>query len=649
MTGARRLVSLAIASLAIGTQYDAAAVEWEWDDYQAIQLSITSPQDNELFPTGASAVLTFTGVDEDKKRCLPAGVWEEFEDSVTYTWSGAGEFDPEVSIPDPAEGPNYTADWTAPYTAGSHAIQLTANDEGSVGQDNKDSQLVAARNVKTGHLDELSGNYPNKPGGAIAAEDGDPDPKLYIPQSATATFTASATAEGFADGWPRWTWVLNGGGWERDLDNGDPTGTLKPTAPSTDGQIKAFYGLKPNRVYYQVDFDVYCVKLVELTASEGDSSVTSQATDRLKIARNRSATLTATFFPDDAPDYSKSSLTWKVTDKPQGANPTVGGDPTAFASATDGDYTVAGWLDVSGDDTVDAAESSGELLINVSQALIRFADAVIDVFDKESTYSRTFTVEIDDPSQADENVDVTLTRTDGTSQFTKLTGANDSTQTKQVTLDSDGKGSTTFQITENDGAPGPGVDSLEAVTGNLSDTRDARACGITSTTVTYQAGGVNHVGIDFNVKIEPAGIGLEHYQKRQYWAANPQSVFTAGKFEYPTGTVIQAPWNTTRQNEVDWTSWANASSHSIDIQTSINGQVLNGAWRYAYAHVDRYFTIKYRNVTNGNTIVEDFNYDWDFAWNNHNLKKGDWWTEAGPGDNGTVSRVNNIVNFPWGP
>lgn len=633
---------LTAAVLAIIGRVQRTGSAVELDPHTPIEISIIAPADNTVVPTGETVVLKFTGSDVDRCRKNPEDPWQTFNDSLTYTWSGPGEFNPEVVTPEPGSGP-YQSKWIAPYTEGDVTLNLAADDVKSNNKPNKDAPAAAQKNVKVGRLKDLSGTYPNKPEGAITKEPGDPNPSLYIPQSATATLTATPTEQGWAQGYPKWSYSLTSG-WNRNSTDGNATATLQPNNTAKTGWISATYGKKPNGRFYDVVFNVFCVKVAKVTAAADTSSADSDNPSvKLKLGRTRQAALTATFSPADAPAYSKSTFKWAITDKPANSNPTLGNNPDAFASAADGDYTVTGFLDVNNDNSANAAESSKAVIIAVAQVIVRFADTKIDVFDKEA-FTKTFTVEVDDPANASQNVNVTVTRADGTAQFTKLTNGDESSQTKQITLGSDGKGSTTFTITEKDG-PGPGIDSLTATKGAVSDTRDARACGITETSIEYQRGGVNNTGIDFNVKVVTKGVGLEHYEKRQYWAANPQSVFSEGKFDYPAGTVIMAPWNITRQNQTDWGSWHAAAEDATDMQTSKVSRVLAGKWRMAYLSVDRYFTIKYQNTSNGNSQVSAFEHNWDFAWNNHNLKVGDWWTE--PGGNGTVTRKSNIVNFPW--
>ena len=616
-----------------------------------ITVEITSPAANSVQEVGKNITVEGKGKDPDCRK-IDANPWESFFDTVKYTWSGGGnDFTPNGTSPTPDSSTGeatVTSTWKAPQTVGNVTITLTANDEGSDGDDNDDDPQFSQRAFKLVKIKKLSANYSVKTGGAIectipsgyvsGAED------IYVPLSAQVTLTATPDPTGdWPTNRPYWSYSLSSS-WTKSLTHGNPVGTVTPTT-SGSGYATAQCGYSTSGSAFSCSFNIKPVTVENVTATQGSASVDSTSTESLKILKNTSASLTATINPTSAPSYSTACLKWKVTSEPSGSSYALdtSSTPVTFSASTTGEYTIAGFLDADGNDSPGTGESSKSVNIEVCDGgLVRFVDDKIDVFDTE-TDTTDFNVEVVYPAEAGNSVSVVMTNT-SSPQYTEYSGIT----TKAVTLDGSGNGTLTFTLKEKAGV-GAGIDTLTAtISGTAySDTRSGRACGVTGTDVVYQSGGVNSLNIDFYVEVQTEGVGLEHYQKRQYWAANPQSTFSDHRLEYPTGTVVQAHVITNKQDEVDWTSWHDADEDATDHQLSSPGSAfLNGKTRFGYLDCEtRYFTVRYKNTTTSNDHVSGFDYDWGFGWNNHNFRVGDWWTEMDTG-NGTVISVNNITDFP---
>lgn len=480
---------------------------------------------------------------------------------------------------------------------------------------------------------------------------------IYVPQAQQVTLTASGTPAGtWPAGFPRWGWQ-HSTGWTRSITNGNTTGTVTPTGQGTTGNFRALCGVSPTDWIYKACIEIRTVTVSEVTASVGAQSASSSppAPSTATTTKNRAVDIEASFHPAGATAASTSTFRWKVVPDPAGTTYTLGSatDPTTtFASANLGTFTITGYLDVNGNSTVDTAESSKTVTVEVANSYIRFVEPNVDAFDGED-YTRTGTVDIDIPAEANEDVTLTVTRANGddNQQHTRLTGddaQSEDSMSATVTLDGNGRGSKTFELTEKGGI-GPGVDSLEAAVGNETATATGRACGITDTTVQYVAGGVNAiVSINFYVDVCTEGVALEHYQKTQYWSADSQSVYTH-RLDYDGTHMAGSP--VTRQGQMDWSNWYDAEPDKRDHQesTCTVSRTQGGQVQYHLLKTDRYFIVKYRNADTGPTVIDAFAFDWEYAWDNYNARDGEnWWVVGGINDPGQITRDNGITDFEWG-
>ncbi|MHC4154134.1 MAG: choice-of-anchor Q domain-containing protein [Planctomycetota bacterium] len=116
-----KLVMATLILVVLALTSTAGAITW-YTDQPIGDVTITSPSDGDIVFAGCQYTLTCTATSTDRDYCENNGDRQYFWDTVVYTWSGPGTFDPTAGT---------SVTWTAPCTLGDVNICVTATDDGS--------------------------------------------------------------------------------------------------------------------------------------------------------------------------------------------------------------------------------------------------------------------------------------------------------------------------------------------------------------------------------------------------------------------------------------------------------------------------------------------------------------------------------------